>query len=156
MGSDPAAAAPAHIGESIGAPIAGPGLPNTVSPENAIAKRAQPSDCVDGPSLQQIERLESDVRNPMTGFVVRDRKHKIRTYDACFVGARFSRFEFGNLIDRLRWSGREAVDWLVQHLELSRPQAVQLGQHLFVRHLSIAPVTELTGWRCSGAVSSNP
>ena len=53
--------------------------------------------------------------NPETGLKVLERKNGLKTYKKCFVGA-------------------EAVDWMVNHLQLdSRELAVEIGNILISR-----------------------
>jgi EAL domain-containing protein (putative c-di-GMP-specific phosphodiesterase class I) len=70
---------------------------------------------VDALANQLWERMRST-----GGLDVRDRIHRLRTYNRCFVG-------------------REAVDWLVRHQRTSRAEAVRLGQRLaalgLIRHV---------------------
>lgn len=54
------------------------------------------------------------------GVEIKARPHKLRLYSRCFVGS-------------------EAVDWLTNHLKISRSEAVELGQRLieaqFIHHV---------------------
>jgi small-conductance mechanosensitive channel len=67
----------------------------------------------------ELARLVVRMREP-GGVPVEDRRHLLSVYPRCFVGS-------------------EAVDWLLRATELSRPEAVALGQELvergFVRHV---------------------
>jgi sensor c-di-GMP phosphodiesterase-like protein len=58
----------------------------------------------------QAQQLLQNMRTP-GGLDIRDRIYHLRSYPQCFVG-------------------REAVDWLVKHQHVSRPDAVRLGQRL--------------------------
>ena len=57
-----------------------------------------------------LQKLVAAMRN-IGGIQIKTRQFHLKTYRQCFVGS-------------------EAVDWLVSHLEISRTDAVQLGQRL--------------------------
>ncbi|MEM9002060.1 MAG: mechanosensitive ion channel protein [Cyanobacteria bacterium P01_F01_bin.86] len=57
-----------------------------------------------------LKKLVADMRN-VGGIQIKERLFRLKTYRQCFVGS-------------------EAVDWLVCHLEISREEAVQIGQRL--------------------------
>ena len=76
---------------------------------------------VDSPVLdKRAQQLWHRMRTS-GGLDVRDRIHRLRSYPSCFVG-------------------REAVDWLARHQNISRAEAVRLGQRLsalgLVRHVA--------------------
>jgi potassium-dependent mechanosensitive channel len=67
----------------------------------------------------ELARLVARMQEP-GGVPVQDRRHRLAVYPRCFVGS-------------------EAVDWLLRTVELTRGEAVALGQRLvdrgFVRHV---------------------
>ena len=76
----------------------------TLWQEDNGAKLANPLAGID------LDMLATRMRGP-DGVEICDRQYSLNTYSSCFVGS-------------------EAVIWLVQHLKLSKPQAMQLGQQL--------------------------
>ena len=70
-------------------------------------------------SDEDLARLVERMREP-SGVPIQDRRHRLAVYPRCFVGS-------------------EAVDWLLRTAELTRGEAVALGQRLidrgFVRHV---------------------
>jgi potassium-dependent mechanosensitive channel len=60
-----------------------------------------------------LDALVGRLRGP-GGLVVMDRRHLLSVYPCCFIG-------------------REAVDWLVRHEEVTREEAVRLGEMLVTR-----------------------
>ncbi|KAA8498059.1 Vacuolar membrane-associated protein IML1 [Porphyridium purpureum] len=61
--------------------------------------------------IPDFEEMYAQMRDPETGIPRADRRWRLMTYSNCFVGS-------------------EAVDWLVAHLKLTRPDAVAYGQRL--------------------------
>lgn len=57
-----------------------------------------------------LPKLVTAMRN-VGGLSIKERSFRLKSYPQCFVG-------------------REAVDWLVSHLEVSRQEAVAIGQRL--------------------------
>ncbi|NEO85729.1 MAG: hypothetical protein F6J87_15975 [Spirulina sp. SIO3F2] len=68
---------------------------------------------VRAPSTLDLEELLAVMRSP-EGVEVRDRRYRLTTYPQCFVGS-------------------EAVDWFVAHLNVSREEAIDIGQRLLER-----------------------
>jgi potassium efflux system protein len=60
-----------------------------------------------------LDALAARMRAP-DGVAIADRRHRFSTYRRCFIGA-------------------NAVDWLMRREDLSRAEAVQLGQRLVER-----------------------
>ena len=68
-----------------------------------------------GPRLAadlDVQEVAQQMRGGEEPLDVRDRSYLLKKYPKCFVGA-------------------EAVDWLVRHHQLTRPQAVKLGERMF-------------------------
>lgn len=57
-----------------------------------------------------LEELVTKMRN-IGGLQIKNRRHNLKFYDQCFVGS-------------------EAVTWMTENLEISREQAIHLGQRL--------------------------
>jgi hypothetical protein len=67
---------------------------------------------IDALPMQEIARaMHGEVKGEL-GLEIKDRRHLLKVYPQCFVGS-------------------EAVDWLVARHQLSRPQAVKLGERMF-------------------------
>eukprot|EP01104_Vermistella_antarctica_P011653 TRINITY_DN3278_c0_g1_i1.p1 TRINITY_DN3278_c0_g1~~TRINITY_DN3278_c0_g1_i1.p1 ORF type:complete len:492 (+),score=79.16 TRINITY_DN3278_c0_g1_i1:187-1662(+) len=58
-----------------------------------------------------LETFVEEVRDENTGFIVKDRKYHLKKYRNCFVGS-------------------EAVDWIVNRVDVKRKEAVEIGIHL--------------------------
>jgi small-conductance mechanosensitive channel len=101
---------PAAASAEPGAAPAGPGG----DPGGAL-----PGEDPRGWSDAELARLAARMRAP-DGVPIRDRRHRLAVYPRCFVGS-------------------EAVDWLLRTGELTRGEAVAVGQRLvelgFVRHV---------------------
>lgn len=61
-------------------------------------------------STINLQQLVSAMRT-VGGVPIKERQFRLKSYPQCFVGS-------------------EAVDWLVSHLNISRQQAIQVGQRL--------------------------
>ena len=59
-----------------------------------------------------LEKLVADMRN-IGGISIKNRRYNFRIYNQCFIGY-------------------EVVDWLVKHFEISREEAVTIGQKLLL------------------------
>lgn len=70
-------------------------------------KQAQKVDAIDALDLKQLVAAMRDIG----GIQIKDRQFHLKTYPQCFVGA-------------------EAVDWLANHFNTSREQAMQVGKRL--------------------------
>lgn len=79
------------------------------------AARVRAADDATGPRLAadlDVQDVAQQMRNGEEPLDVRDRSYLLKKYPMCFVGS-------------------EAVDWLVRHHGLTRPQAVKLGERMF-------------------------
>ena len=74
----------------------------------AVADRSGPRLAAD----LDMQDVAQQMRTGETPLDVRDRSYLLKKYPQCFVGS-------------------DAVDWLVRHHQLTRPQAVKLGEHMF-------------------------
>lgn len=70
------------------------------------------------------------IRNPETGFVLRDRKYHLKTYKNCFIGISTL---MKSSIDFI-CTGKESVTWILENCEYlgvkTREDAIKLGQQL--------------------------
>ena len=88
--------------------VAQPEVPST--PQNSAAWGTPESDGSQRMSSIDPDELVAEMRG-VVGVDVRDRMHTVLRYADCFVGS-------------------EAVDWLSEHLQISRRSAVRVGQRL--------------------------
>lgn len=61
--------------------------------------------------IPNFDEVYSRMRHPETGFKVADRRWRLLQYPKCFIGS-------------------EAVQWMVENMELDQVAAIQTGQHL--------------------------
>lgn len=62
-------------------------------------------------SLFDLQQVAKEMRSPEGGIEIQDRRYRLRVYRLCFTG-------------------QSATDWLEQRYQLSRSDAVRLGQRL--------------------------
>jgi EAL domain-containing protein (putative c-di-GMP-specific phosphodiesterase class I) len=94
---------------------------NAGTPARVAAQSARASRTDERPD-KVAQRLWNAMRVP-GGLDIRDRMFHLRTYKACFVG-------------------REAVDWMVQHEQMTRTEAVLQGRRLIALGLMTHVVNE--------------
>ena len=66
---------------------------------------------VDNNTIEFYQQLVQKMKNPNTGIIITDRKYHFKTYKNCFIG-------------------NELVDWLCNNYNISRLEAVEVGDKL--------------------------
>ena len=108
---------PSAPGAATGATASAAGAVASASRPNAPigAVKAQAAGSGSGPRLAadlDVQEVAQQMRSGEEPLDVRDRSYLLKKYPKCFVGS-------------------EAVDWLARHHQLTRPQAVKLGERMF-------------------------
>ncbi|VEP16980.1 hypothetical protein H1P_520021 [Hyella patelloides LEGE 07179] len=91
----------------------------TISLKEISAQIKKDSQEIEMIATINLEKLVTKMRN-LGGIKIKNRRYNLRTYSNCFIG-------------------KEAVDWMVNNLNLSPEQSVKLGQRLidegFIHHV---------------------
>ena len=85
---------------------------STALPEKKTSESKSSSGNLNRISVRQVA---AQMRSPK-GVSIKTRRYKLKLYQRCFLG-------------------NEAVDWMVEHLKISRSEAVQIGQKMIDKNL---------------------